>query len=780
MKQKLILIFLMILFCSNSFGQKLTLSDLTNLCNKKNWQDVNQTLLLKGWTYYNSEKGDTEKYSTITWSYNKEEYSDKAQAWFYLFTFENYPNKISYSVFNKTGYLLIQNSLAANGFKLISSEIEDEKVISTYSNLGYTLQISNAKRKDDDWSERSLTAYVITLIKKAGIYDSQNGKKIDYFANGDIEAEYTLLNGKMNGQLKTYDSIGNLKKVGNYINSKANGKFIEYENGEKNAEYLMTNDNKNGLLTFYENSNISYTTNFKNDSKNGQHINYYYDDNKKLFLKEYGQYINDEANGTWNMFYVLGKTEKKLEYCNYLKNLKEGIFQKVKGDSLIIGNYKADELNGNYKIYIDKNRSLNDGFINSDISKLTLITDGQYLEGKMKGYWKNYGPYTGLLKDEGNYLNDSKTGEWKYYYTKSIKEEGKPEKHQRELYETANFSEGNLNGKRTKYFYRDNIKYPCDELDENGIKLDSCTEFVYHKILEVWNYKDGELNGLYEWRDSSGKIVNKGNFLKDLKDGEWLISDGIETDNTYQKGKFIADKHEGKWITYYKNNQIAVESNFKNDKLNGEFIEYNNYNKPKYFKKFENDELKELIVYDSIGVAKIKKYEIYENSNDYFRCRKTNYRLDNSMSSQEYWIKKVNDIEHNLFEEDFYLKTNNESDGNSGYKDGNYTFIDKNGKLSISGYFLKENKINKWTYYFYEQNIKIESNYVNGEINDELFLKINGELFSGEFIQNNDDKKLKIVSEIKNGLRNGKTSYLDLNTNKTIKKQNYKNGILKE
>jgi hypothetical protein len=155
MRQKLLLSFLTILFISNSFGQKLTLTDLTTLCNKKNWEDVNQFMLIKGWTYYESEKGDGEKYNTITWSFNKDDYSDKAKGWFYLYTFDNFLNKISYSVYNKTAYLLIQNLLVSNGFKLIDSQIEDDTVISVYSNGNYTLRISNAKRNDEDWADRS-------------------------------------------------------------------------------------------------------------------------------------------------------------------------------------------------------------------------------------------------------------------------------------------------------------------------------------------------------------------------------------------------------------------------------------------------------------------------------------------------------------------------------------------------------------------------------------------------------------------------------------------------
>jgi hypothetical protein len=150
MKRFLLYFTMSVLFYSNIYAQKLTLTDLTSLCSKKNWEDVNQALLAKKWTYYDSEKGSTLKYNTITWSFNKDYYSDKAQGWFYLYTYEGYPNKISYSVFNKESYSIIQNSISSLGFKLINSEIEDNQVKSTYTNTQYTLEISTEKRKDDD------------------------------------------------------------------------------------------------------------------------------------------------------------------------------------------------------------------------------------------------------------------------------------------------------------------------------------------------------------------------------------------------------------------------------------------------------------------------------------------------------------------------------------------------------------------------------------------------------------------------------------------------------
>ena len=319
--KRIVTYFILTILCYSSiYAQKLTLTDLTTLCSKKNWEDVNQTLLAKKWTYYDSEKGSTYKYSTITWSFNKDNYSDKAEAWFYLYTYEGYPNKISYSVFNKESYSVIQNSIASAGFKLINSEIEDNEIISTYANSNYTLKISTEKRKDDDWRDRSLTAYRITLIKKAGIYDPDNGKKTDYYYDGTVKAEYILTNGKINGTLKVYYENGELKRTGNFTNGLENGLFKEYdESGNLDAEVSMSNGKKNGLLKVYEDNKLSYSNTFKNDVKTGQYIEYYYNDETgKLQLKQVGEYFNDEKSGTWKLYFIEDdNTERLLKFENY-------------------------------------------------------------------------------------------------------------------------------------------------------------------------------------------------------------------------------------------------------------------------------------------------------------------------------------------------------------------------------------------------------------------------------------------------------------------------------
>lgn len=834
MKHITLTISLTLITCLSIFGQKLTLTDLTNLCNKKTWEDVNQVLLSKGWTYYDSEKGNTYKYNTITWSFNKDYYSDKAQAWFYLYTYEGLPNKISYSVFNKESYSIIQNSISSAGFKLLKSEIEDNEVISTYGNATYTLKISTEKRKDDDWRDRSLTAYSITIIKKAGIYDPDNGKKTDYYFGDVVKAEYTLSNGKINGQLKVYHYNGKLKKVGSYTNGVENGQFKEYDDdgnieveytmsngeingllkvyypngklkksgnylkgkehgnfveydddGNKEAEYVMTNGKKNGVLKIYEGGKLSYSNTYKDDSKNGQHIEYYYNDETgKLQLKQIGDYLNDEKNGAWKLFFIDdNNTEKLLKFEHYTREIKNGAFQDIKGDSLIIGNYRNDLLNGEYKVYLDVSRMFVGGVIRTDTSKLTLLTEGSYYEDEKTGYWKNY-DFTNTLRSEGRFSNGQEIGEWKYYYSSWSDDKGSSQPYSKQLYLVANYSNGKLDGKSTRYSYLEEEEFPCSEIDENKNPLDTCKRFVYQKVLETTFYKNDKRNGPFEIRDSLNEIYAKGFFKDDLKDGEWYhrYSDKDFEEKPYfiyQKGNYTKDNRDGKWIQYYTEGKIAKTFNYKNGDLHGEYVEWNEFNKPREKKQFNYGKLTELITYDSLGVMPQSKYEIYDEKHNSYKCRMTEYYNDNTSASQVYWIKKENDIDHNWFEFTFTMSVGKYSDGTTGYKDGEFKLFNSTNQPIVTGEYYKKDRIGLWTFYYYDQKVKIEANYSQDKPTDEKYFTLNGELFSGEFVYIDEENGIKEERKIKDGLRNGKTIYIDTKTKKTIKKESYKNGELK-
>lgn len=831
MKQILILIAFLNFANLDVFGQELRLTDLMRLCNKENWEDINQSLLAKKWEYYDSQKGDTYKYNTIAWSYDKDYYSDAAAAWFFLYTYEGYPNKIVYSVFNKESYLRIQRSISSAGFKLSESEIENNEIISTYKNANYILKISTEKRENNDnsWDNSSITAYSITLIKKEGIYDPNNGYKKEYYSGGALLAEYTLLEGEFNGRLtfyhengqlkktgffkrgvengifKEYDSSGNIEieykmangqlngyfkryyengrvqKTGNFQNGEEHGTFIDYdENGTKVNEYVMTNGLKNGVFKTFNDGKISVSATFKNDVRHGQQIEYYYNNSTgQLQLMYLGDFLNDQKDGNWKYIFI-GKDKSKtlLSYETYVKGIKHGAFQEASGDSLILGSFKNGKLHGKYKVFIDAQKLLLGGLIRTDTTQLTLLTDGAYNEGLKEGYWKMY-DFTGTLRSEGKYLNDKETGEWRYYYTSwSNGKESLP--YSKQLYLVQNYKNGKLNGISTRYSYLEKEEFPCSELANVNHPFDTCERYNYSRVLETLFYNNGVLNGPAEFQDSTNEIIAKGNFTNGLKEGEWLHRYTQEPMNgepyfIFQRGNYIQDKREGSWIQYLSGQKNLETFNYENGKLHGDYIVRNNFNRPAELRKFSHGKLTEITVYDSLGFRPTKKYEIYNETSNSFKCRKTEYSDDYYMS-QEYWLKKDGDINPIFFRFIFELYAGESSDGTMGYKDGYIRLFKSNDKPVMIGKYFKEKRIGLWTYYDYEQGVKFEYRFEEDKLMSEKYFTLDGELFNGEYIATKKDENVREVRKIKNGLRNGKTTVEDLTTGKVIKKETYKNG----
>lgn len=834
--KRFILLSIIVLVTLSSFAQRLTLTDLTNLCNKKNWEDVNQTLLAKGWVYYDSEKGSTYKYNTITWSFNKDYYNDKAQGWFYLYTYEGFPNKISYTVLNKESYSLIQNSISSAGFKLVNSEIEDNEVISTYGNTSYTLKISTEKRKDDDWSSRSLTAYNITLIKKAGIYDPDNGAKTDYYYDGySIQAEYTLKNGLLNGTLKSYYQNGNLKKTGNYINGKENGLFKEYnedgsinieysmkdgvmngafktyyengqvkkigsflngkgngnfkeyaENGDLEVTYSKINDEYNGLLTIYEAGKVAKKINYKNGARDGLYTEFTYGDNDTLLLEYSGLIQNELKDGVWNLYLYRDGKKEIAEFTTFKNDIKEGNFKEVQGDSLIFGSYSNNKLDGDYIVYIDFTRMLFGGIIRTDTSNMNLLCQGRYYNDLKTGEWK-YFDLIGSLSKTGRYSSDKKTGKWSYYYTKYVDNNSNPLPYSGELFLIETYENGIKNGLSERFSSLEEIKYLCDtSINKNVNPLDTCTKQVYKKEFQSFYYKNDELHGPCVVKDSIGTVIFKGNFLYGKKDGEWLESyksENIDNNSFYifEKGEYNQGKRVGKWKEYANEDFVWQTSHYSNGKLNGEMINHLKNGGTREIKRFKDDFLKELIVYDSTGYNVVSKYEILNETNYSLKVRKSEYNEGRLTASLEYYMKKDDPVlNYNFFEFIFMLKTGKFSNGESGYPDGELLLYDENGDVKIQGKLKKEDKIETWKYNYPEQNVQIQIEYTNNKPGLEKYFVLNTtDLFNGTFLYNDTETGLREERKIKGGLRNGKTVYIDIATGKTAKKEKYEDGKIK-
>lgn len=731
MKKKLLLYMLFI--CSlNLNAQKMNLNDLMNICNQSSWESVNQIMISKNWVFYESTKGDKENYNTITWSYEKSTYDDKAQAWLFLYTYEKKPEKLKFIVFNAETYKSLQTSLNSYGFKLIDSKIDNDFIVSNYSNNKFTLLVSTSKREDNESVvSSSHTVYNFTLLKRNSIYDTENGKKMEYYENGNIESEFSLSNGKLNGTFKLYYENGIVKKTGTYLNGLANGTFIEYNlNSYKTDEYQMQNDKLNGLYTSYE-----------------------YNRSGILIFKTCTNYIDNKEDGMKKTFLIDGNKESLMSFINYSSGVKNGDFQINYIDSLITGTYNNDKLNGEYRVYIDHKTLALGGLVRTELNDYSLIEQVTYLNDKKTGYWKVF-DLSGKVAAEGRYENDKRTGEWRYYHYSQLNIKSQLLPCANQLYLIENYSNGELNGKSIRYSYIQDVKIPCI----NSNKNDTCYDSRCFDIYETSYFLNNKLEGPYELRDSKNCIVSKGDYRNGLKTGEWIqrytstdINDSIYY--YYEKGVFTNGLRDGKWCSFYKENKITRTYTYKNGKLNGEYTIWNKYNKPKEKRVFANGELKELTIYDSIGNNKLREYEILEISDKGIRCKKIEW-FNTQYSIQEYYFKLDGELKIEMFDLLFSLNQRNFSTPNEIYKDGEFILFQSNVPV-IKGKYCKNKKCDEWRYDYPLIHVYcIKSFNQDNLLNERYYDSESQELYSGK-IELEEDGVVQTI-KIKKGLKQDK------------------------
>ncbi|SFT36322.1 Antitoxin component YwqK of the YwqJK toxin-antitoxin module [Lishizhenia tianjinensis] len=492
------------------FNQTLTLKDLQYVCSQSDWTKVNNYLTDKGWEYYESEKGSSDRYNTITWTFNRG-YGGKASGWFHLYTFDGLSNKVLYSVFNQTSYNKVHNQINSLGYKLNESVIEDNEIISTYKNSRYFLELTTEKRESSSsyYDDGGVTAYNFELILKSGVYDPDNGKKYEYYWDGKtLKLEYVMKDGELHGPFKSYNYNGTLKKTGVFKNGEQHGFFVEYRgDGSKESEYNVKDGVLNGSIkSYYENSKLEKEGfmlngkehgNFKEyteegvlelvyNKKNGEFdgsFKVYYENGQ---LKRIGAFANGVESGEFKEY----NEEGKLEYHYFKKNgVNEGKFYEYEDGKLILeSNYKNDQLHGEYVNY----------FYN-DEGEIGYKLTGDYLYDKKNGLWK------GEIKEGEEFrLLESKT-----YYQGELN--GPCMIPSNDTLVFCSYDMGSLQGDYMMYFDL------SASLFNTVIRTDS-SKLV---LLKKGKYQLGKKHGMWSYYFNSGSLMEKGPYNKGKKHGNW-------------------------------------------------------------------------------------------------------------------------------------------------------------------------------------------------------------------------------------------------------------------
>lgn len=389
-------------------------------------------------------------------------------------------------------------------------------------------------------------------IAKMGGYFRPIGDMIIYFPNGKVFQEYD----HKTGTLLTYYPTGELEeKMITPINGDIEYKYKYYktgqvweeeqakrEPGKQNLSYGHSNnrdkiyDNTgysyNYFKTFHPNGNLqsiifidvdaptfryaaqyyspegqldtfsNYTNRYGKRIDKGYRYDYH--SNGQLreisFFDEYGQISGEQyrwaENGqlVWKTQYLNGNRQGKLETWwengkrkevgYYNSSYKAGPILKWHHDGKLIeqGSYFAGEPVGIATIW-------------DTLGNLRSEQIGVYgIRNLNQIYQEKYGnDRTIHLVSEGNFKDNVRDGEWKFYYKKQNKTEPTEG-----LYARVTYKNGLLDGKAWVYYPNGNL----------------CMEA---------NFREGMLEGEYVAMKEAGYVSIKGNFEKNKKNGIWTV-----------------------------------------------------------------------------------------------------------------------------------------------------------------------------------------------------------------------------------------------------------------
>ncbi|MBP5502438.1 MAG: hypothetical protein J6Y24_06590 [Bacteroidales bacterium] len=590
MKLKLTLIF--VLSALTSVAQDLALVELQNLCKLSNWETGNTTLVRKGWEYHDSRRSYAynEPIVAIVYGYNKNTYG-RAAAWVCLFTHNEKVEQVLYDA-TESAYKNINASLTTNGYKKNGSDMDDGKITTTYESKQFMLKITMETEKRE-YTDATYTKYTIIVIRRSGLYDEDNGEKVDYYySSSTVKRRYTLKNGKINGKATEYFRNGSIESVSNWTNGTLNGAFTTYdEDGKVLSSGNYLNGKRNGVVTEYTEDGEKTVCTYKNGKLEGKFTIYYPNGKTKMT----GSIVNEKRNGQFVEYDENGKITSS---GNYINGEKNGTFTEYSEDGeKTMFTYKNGEYDGKYTIYYLNGRTRITGCISNGEKNGQFI---QYNEEGKKTYeycYKN-GQYEGKYieyeyDDDGNlwgqtsghYKEDEKDGRWE---TKVMVGE------QLKTLTYSTYSDGILNGDAREWTGGDSVifcSYKEGKLDgKYQVKASLMNLFFsptadknsYITITDG-SYSSGYKSGHWEYKNLMGQTTSEGYYINDKKEGEWKYyePDFVIEDEIISKGGVVHDLGTGKDTIYDESvgglsfvMKLKYVKTYKYGRLDGKLVAY--------------------------------------------------------------------------------------------------------------------------------------------------------------------------------------------------------------
>jgi antitoxin component YwqK of YwqJK toxin-antitoxin module len=432
----------------------------------------------------------------------------------------------------------------------------------------------------------------------------RDGYQKFYYKSGVISSEGIMKNGQPDGYWKSYYENGKLKSEGNRKNFELDSLWIFYNEKERRILDVSYRDGKkNGIKTTYLEKEMIREM-FKNDIKDG-YTSYYYPDGK---LKMEIPFVNGQEQGLAKEYSTDGNIITLIEYkrgfvIDRLKinrrdhnNLKQGRWYTFYGNGNIHmeGNYQDDLKEGYFKEYAE-----NGDLISVD-KYVKDVKQAEAQEIRKLDIKNEYYP-DGKIKASGTYRNETPEGIYREYNTMGqiirslvydmgtiigegiVKEDGSRDGHWKDLYPDGKIkAEGDYkDGKQVGEW---KFYYPGGKLEQDGKftssgKFQGTWKWYYEseQLLREEEYDNGLKDGMHTEYDENGKIVEEGEYIKDLEDGPWFITIG----DYLERGTYRDGLKNGKWVSYHMistnertDSILSFSGNFVDDNPDGKHIYY--------------------------------------------------------------------------------------------------------------------------------------------------------------------------------------------------------------
>ena len=232
--------------------------------------------------------------------------------------------------------------------------------------------------------------YYVDEADNNGDISQRHGKYQRYDRQGRIIQDGHYNYGSKSGIWKDYNYNQKVYMVNDYDDKESTTQYFTFDNQPFNGQWdgrliyskggsigSCKNGFRDGYWIWYDNFGRKLMEyNYKDGVKQGEVVDYYYDNDNELYFIWESNYVDGNIDGLKEGKGIIDGEWETICFYNYKNGILDGEFQDYSDSLFIKGHFKDDELDGYYQAYC------NDAYDNNYI-----VREGNYKNGERVGEW---------------------------------------------------------------------------------------------------------------------------------------------------------------------------------------------------------------------------------------------------------------------------------------------------------------------------------------------------------------------------------------------------------